>query len=73
MATSSIYENVIINDAMVAEALINAIEESEKAKNMAPVSYIESRIATKEDSARLREMRMKEKDRGSVYMWTTTV
>ena len=61
MATSSIYENVSINDAKIAEALINAIEESEKAKIIVPVVHIESRIATKEDSARLREMRMKQR------------
>ena len=61
MATSSIYDTVKIRDAKVVESFMNAIEESEKAKASIPFVRCDSRMATREDSARLREMRKQNK------------
>ena len=58
MATSSIFDTVKIKDSKTAESFIHAIEESEKAKETVPAKKIDSRMATREDSAKLREMRM---------------
>ena len=60
MATSSIYDTVKIKDSKTAESLILAIEESEKVKSTVPVMKNNSRMATKEDSARLRKIRMQQ-------------
>ena len=42
-------------------SFINAIEESEKAKKTMPVVRLDSRMATREDSVRLYEMRKKQR------------
>ena len=61
MATSSIYDTVKIKDSKVAESFVDAIEESERANREIPVIHIDSRMATREDSARLHEMRARQR------------
>ena len=61
MATSSIFDTVKIRDPKVGESFMNAIEESEKAKKTMPVVRLDSRMATREDSVRLYEMRKKQR------------
>lgn len=58
MATSSIYDTVKIKDSKVADAFINAIEESKRVESMIPASAFNARMATREDSVRLREIRL---------------
>ena len=65
MSTSSIFDTVKIKDSKTAESFIRAIEESEKAKEIVPAIKINSRIATREDSAKLREMRMRQMQVGN--------
>ena len=63
MATSSITENILINDKKTAKALIDAIEASQVAAS--DVAYksprkplVEAKIATMEDIRRLHKIRM---------------
>ena len=58
MATSSIYDTVKIKDSKVADAFINAIEESKRVESMIPAFDFNARMATREDSERLREIRL---------------
>ncbi len=58
MATSSIYDRVRINDPAVTEALIKAIEESEKEPKSA-LPKPDARMASREDTIRLHELRKK--------------
>lgn len=70
MATSSITENILINDKKAAEALIEAIEASQvtisdvvcKNPRKPPV---EAKIATKKDIRRLHKIRMSSRNRNS--------
>lgn len=57
MATSSIFESVKITDPKVAQSFIDALESSEKAPKRAPSTRIVTRMATPEDTKRLRELR----------------
>lgn len=61
MATSSIFESVKITDPKVAEAFVDALEASEKAPKRAHSSRIVSRMATKEDTQKLLELRRKKR------------
>lgn len=58
MATSSIYDTVKIKDSKVADAFINAIEESKRVESMIPAFDFNARMATREDYVRLREIRL---------------
>ena len=58
MATSSIYDKVNISDPKVAEAFVKAIEESESAQREKR-SGVEAKMASREDTIRLHEMRKK--------------
>jgi hypothetical protein len=49
---------VKIKDSKVADAFINAIEESKRVESMIPASAFNARMATREDSVRLREIRL---------------
>ena len=57
MATSSIFENVKITDSKVAEAFVNAIEASEASSVASRAPRFDSKMASREDIARLHEMR----------------
>lgn len=59
MATSSIYDKVKMRDRNAVEAFINAIEESENASKVTSAPKRSVRMATKEDTIRLHEMRKK--------------
>ena len=60
MATSSIYDKVKISDPKVAEAFVKAIEESENAPKKS-YSGQEAKMATREDTIRLHELRKKQR------------
>ncbi|MBR1628916.1 MAG: hypothetical protein IJ679_06590 [Lachnospiraceae bacterium] len=55
MATFSILENVRINDSHVAEALVSAIEESERVSPRQRSSRTDFRMATNDDLVHLYE------------------
>ena len=55
MATFSILENVRINDSNEAEALVSAIEESERVSPRQRSSRTEFRMATSDDLVRLHD------------------
>lgn len=64
MATSSISENILINNKKSAKALIDAIEASQRevsdvACKIHKTSPTSARIATREDIKHIHEMRMR--------------
>ena len=62
MATSSIFDTVKIKDAKGVEDFIDAVEESERLSPMIPANGVPFRMATREDTRRLHEMRKKNRE-----------
>lgn len=57
MATSSIFENIVIETPEEAEAFVRAIELSELAQKNDKRPRVEGRMATREDIIRLANLR----------------
>lgn len=62
MATSSIFENVVISTPEAAEAFVRALEESTKALENEDKPKIDYKIATREDIIRLTNMRKQKRE-----------
>ena len=57
MATSSLFENIVISTPEEAEAFVRAIELSEEAQKNDTRPRAEGRLATREDIIRLQKLR----------------
>ena len=62
MATSSIFDTVKMNDPKDLEAFVMAAEESERLSRSVPQSQVSMRMATRDDTKRLHEMRRKKRE-----------
>ena len=68
MATSSIFDTVKIKDNEAVNDFIKAVEESEQLSPNVPVSSVQSRMATRDDTRRLHELRKRNREQKKVVV-----